>query len=173
MVVIVIISILISFATLTIRSTSPEDLIKEEAQRLHRLIQLALEEAVMKNTEYALEFSSNSYRFLSYNDGNWDAISGDQLLRERELPDEMEVELAIEQIEVIIGDRPEPESDTNQYGIADNSDEDEKPKPQVFLLSSEEITPEFSAYFTLPGIEARYVVSGHIDGKTEFQLSDF
>lgn len=172
MIVIVIISILVSFATLTMRSTSPEDLIKEEAQRLQRLIQLALEEAVMKNTEYALEFSSNSYRFLSYNDGNWDAISDDQLLRERELPHEMEVDLAIEQIDVIIGKSPEPDSNTSQYGIAENSDEKEKPKPQVFLLSSEEITPEFSAYFTLPGIEARYVVSGHIDGKSEFKLSD-
>ena len=171
MIVIVIIAILFSFATLTIRSSSPEDSIKEEAQRLHRLIQLALEEAVLKNTEYGIEFQTNSYRFLSYHEGVWQAISGDKLLRERELPEEMEIELAIEQIDVIIGETVDTENDSEEYGI-DEEDED-KPMPQVFLLSSEEITPEFSAHFTLRGVETSYIVSGTIDGKQEVKLSDF
>lgn len=176
MIVIVIVAILFSFATLTIRSNSPEDLIKEEAQRLHRLIQLALEEAVMKNAEYGLEFKTNSYRFLSYSEGSWQAISGDKLFRERELPDEMEVELAIEQIDIIIGESADADNDSEKYGIdsdMNSEDEKDKPKPQVFLLSSEEITPEFSARFSLPGIEASYIVSGSIDGKQEIRLSDF
>ena len=168
MIVIVIIAILFSFATLTIRTNSPEELIKEEAQRLDRLIQLALEEAVLKNTEYGLEFTANSYRFLSYNEGEWRAISGDKLLRERKLPDDMEIELAIEQTDIIIGDATEvTDEDIN------NTDEEKKAKPQVFLLSSEEITPEFSARFTLHGVESSYIVSGSIDGKHEAKLSDF
>ena len=168
MIVIVIVAILFSFATLTIRSSSPEDLIKEEARRLDRLIQLVLEEAVLKNTEYGLEFKSNSYRFLNYNEGNWQAIGGDKLLRERELPDEMEIELAIEQTDIIIGDTTEVTDEDS-----DNTDDDKKAKPQVFLLSSEEISPEFSARFSLRGVETSYIVTGYIDGHHEVKLSDF
>lgn len=168
MIVIVIVAILFSFATLTIRSSSPEDQIKEEARRLDRLIQLVLEEAVLKNTEYGLEFKQNSYRFLTYSEGQWQAVSDDKLLRERELPEDMEIELAIEQTDIIIGEAAEATDEDD-----DNTDEEKKAKPQVFLLSSEEITPEFSARFTLHGIEASYIVSGRIDGKHEAKLSDF
>ena len=162
MIVLVIVAILFSFATLTIRSSSPEDSIKEEAHRLNRLIQLALEEAVLRNTEYGLEFKQNSYRFLTYSDDKWQAVSGDKLLRKRDLPDEMEIELLIEQTDIIIGNDSE-----------ENENNEKKASPQVFLLSSEEITPEFSAIFTLQGIEASYIVSGSIDGKHEVNLSDF
>ena len=168
MIVIVITAILFSFATLTIRSSSPEDLIKEEARRLNRLIQLVLEEAVLKNTEYGLEFKSNSYRFLTLNNNDWQAISGDKLLRLRELPEDMEIELAVEQTDIIFGDTPITTDEDNE-----NIDEEEKAKPQVFLLSSEEITPEFSARFSLRGVETSYVVTGSIDGKHEVKLSDF
>ncbi len=168
MIVIVIVAILFSFATLTIRSNSPEDLIKEEAHRLHRLIQLALEEAVLKNTEYGLEFKSNSYCFLTYTGDQWQVISNDKLLRERELPDEMEIELAIEQTDIIIGDTIETNDEDS-----DEEDEEKKAKPQVFLLSSEEITPEFSARFSLHGIETSYIVTGTIDGKNDVKASDF
>ena len=166
LIVIVIAGILFSFATLAIRGSSPEDLIKKEAQRLHRLTQLVLEEAVLKNTEYGLEFKNNSYRFLSYNDGSWQAVSDDKLLRKRELPDEMEIELSIEQTDVIIGETAQETDDDNEY------DEKEKLKPQIFLLSSEEITPEFSARFALPGIETSYTVVASADGKQEIQSDD-
>ncbi|MES0327501.1 MAG: type II secretion system minor pseudopilin GspH [Gammaproteobacteria bacterium] len=168
LIVIVIVAILFSFATLTIRSSSPEDLIKEEAYRLDRLIQLVLEEAVLKNTEYGLEFKTNSYRFLTYTDDHWQAVSDDKLLRKRELAEEMEIELIIEQTDIIIGEEAEATDEDN-----DKEDEEKKAKPQVFLLSSEEITPEFSARFSLHGIETSYIVSGSIDGKHEAKLSDF
>lgn len=163
MIVIVIVAILFSFATLTIRSSSPEDLIKEEAYRLNRLIQLVLEEAVLKNTEYGLEFKTNSYRFLTYTDGQWLTVNDDKLLRKRELAEEMEIELIVEQTDIIIGEEAK---------ATDEEDEEKKARPQVFLLSSEEITPEFSARFTLHGIETSYIVSGSIDGKHEARLSD-
>lgn len=169
MVVIVIIAILFSFASLAFRGQSPEDLIKEEAHRLERLIQLALEEAVLKNTEYGLEFSQNSYRFLSYSEDAWQIVSGDKLLRERELPYEMKIELAIEQLDIVI----EKTTESNAENTDDAEDRKEKLNPQVFLLSSEEITPEFSARFIMRGIATSYIVSGRIDGKLEVKLSDF
>ena len=169
MVVIVIVAILFSFATLTIRSSSPEDLIEKEARRLDRLIQLALEEAVLKNTEYGLEFNQKGYRFLAFNEGKWQPLTSDKLLRQRELPEEMAIELFIEQTDVVI------DENAKTSGEDEGTDHDvtEKAKPQVFLLSSEELTPEFSARFSLRGIETSYIVSGSVDGKHEVKLSDY
>ena len=161
LVVIVIISILFTFTTLAIRGTSPEELIQTEAQRLDRLLQLALEEAILKGQEYGLEFSPNSYRFLIYYEYTWQPLEGDKLLRERELPENMEFELEIEQIDVLIEEAKDPD------------DEDEEtPDPQVFLLSSGEITPEFSVRLVMPGVDTSYIVSGSMNGEHKAEISE-
>ena len=85
----------------------------------------------------------------------------DKLLRERQLPENMEFELEIEQIDVLI-------EDSNQ---TDEEDE-EKPDPQVFLLSSGEITPEFSVRLVMPGVETSYIVSGTINGEHQAEISE-
>ncbi len=160
LVVIVIISILFTLSTLAIRGTSPEELIQTEAMRLDRLLQLALEEAMLKGQEYGLEFSPDSYRFLLYVEESWLPLEQDKLLRQRELPEGMEFELEIEQIDVLIeGDR------------GGQRDEDQ-PRPQVFLLSSGEITPEFSVRLVMPGVETSYVVSGTVNGEHKAELSE-
>jgi general secretion pathway protein H len=160
LVVIVIISILFTFTTLAIRGTSPEELIQTEAQRLDRLIQLALEEAILRGAEYGLEFKPNSYRFLLFAENTWQPLDNDRLLRERQLPENMEFELEIEQIDVLV---EEEQQDT---------DEEERPDPQVFILSSGEITPEFSVRLVMPGVETSYIVSGTIDGEHKAEISE-
>lgn len=160
LIVIVIISVLFTFVSLTIRSSSPEEQIKKEAERLHRLVQLALEEAVLKNTEYGLEFKQTSYRFLTFKDDKWQVVEGDKLFRQRVLPNDMEIELSVEQNDIVIGETTETNSS-------------KKAKPQVFLLSSEEITPEFSAHFTLHGVETSYILKASSDGKNEVKASDY
>lgn len=161
LVVIVIISILFTFTTLAIRGTSPEELIQTEAQRLDRLLQLALEEAILKGQEYGLEFGPNSYRFLLYFENNWQPLEGDKLLRERQLPENMEFELEIEQIGVLIEEPKDPDEE-----------DEETPDPQVFLLSSGEITPEFSVRLVMPGVDTSYIVSGTINGEHKAEISE-
>lgn len=165
LVVIVIISVLFSFMTLTIRSSSPEDVIKEEARRFNQLIQLALDEAVLRNTEYGLKFDKNGYQFLQLEENTWLTMDADKMLRSRELPLEMELELSVEQIDVIIGE-------TNESPDEASEQNEDKLQPQVFLMSSEEITPEFSVRFTIPGIKASYIVNATIDGKHTVSISD-
>lgn len=162
LVVIVIISVLFSFMALSIRGGSPEESIKEEAHRLNQLIQLALEEAVLRNTEYGLEFTTHGYQFLQLEEDAWQVVSEDKLLRKRELPHEMEIELALEQIDVVISGKQEESEE----------DSEKKLQPQVFLMSSEEISPEFSVRFTIPGIETSYLVNATIGGKHTVSISD-
>ena len=163
LVVIVIIAILFTFTTLAIRGTSPEELIQTEAQRLDRLIQLALEEAILRGTEYGLEFKPDSYRFLLFIENTWQPLEDDKLLRQRQLPENMEFELEIEQIDVLV----EKQSDDSE------SEDEDRPDPQVFILSSGEITPEFSVRLVMPGVATSYIVSGTINGEHKAELSEF
>lgn len=165
LIVIVIISVLFSFMTLSIRSSSPEELIKQEARRFNQLIQLALDEAVLRNTEYGLKFDTNGYQFLELNENTWQTMDADKLLRTRKLPLEMEIELTVEQIDVVIA-----EADTSTEEDAEENED--KLQPQAFLMSSEEITPEFSVRFTIPGVETSYIVNATVDGKHTVSISD-
>ena len=148
--------------TLAIRGTSPEELLQTEARRLDQLLQLALEEATLKGREYGIEFSTDGYRFLLYAENTWLPLEQDRLLRERQLPANMEFELEIEQIDVVI-DKDSAES---------NEDDEDRPRPQVFLLSSGEITPEFSVRLVMQGVETSYIVSGTVNGEHRAELSE-
>ena len=171
LVVIVIVGILISFTALTIRGVDPDDLIKEEAQRFNQLMQLALEEAILKGLEYGIAFTPNSYTFLvQQEDKTWLPLD-DKLLRKRELEHDLEIELTVDDNGVVLSEPVAiPTDDINQEDT-DNT-EDDKVEPQVFLLSSNEITPEFSARFIIPGFAQAHQVDAYIDGKHEVKRSE-
>ena len=102
LVVIVIVSILFTYTTLAIRSESPEEIIKKEAHRMERLVQLALQEAILRGEEYGIEISLDGYRFVRMTDNRWQPIIGDKILRLRQLPLEMELEMSLEDSEIEI-----------------------------------------------------------------------
>ena len=110
--------------TLTDRWAEHQD---EEARRLMALVKLAQEEAVLESRLYALGFWQNGYGFYIPAEEGWTAITRqkDKKLGARTLPDGMEFDLYLEDIDVILDIEP-PE------------------KPQVFILSSGEMTA-FSA----------------------------
>ncbi len=185
LIVIVIVAILFTYTTLAIRGNSPEDLIKEEAHRLEKLVELALEESVLRGEEYAMEINQHSYRFLHFVDNQWLPLEQDKILRQRELPNDMELDMRLEDTEIIINPGSDlmskdmldfnNDSDTEAYTDDDSTAEEEdetKAQPQIFLLSSGEITPEFDIRFYILGVEASYLVKGYFDGRLETELSD-
>ena len=180
MVVIVIISIMFTFATLAIRSDSPEDIIHREALRFERLVELALEEATLRGEEYALEIYIDGYRFYRF-ENTWIPLSDDTLLKDRELPEDMEIEMSLEETEIIIdpaasmqtlGDSEDDTDSDTDMSAADDTTEVDEVKPQIFLLSSGEITPEFDLRFYMFGTEASYFIRGRFDGSLNTELSD-
>ena len=175
LVVVVVVAILFTYTTLAIRSDTPEDLLKEEAFRLERLVQLALEEAILRGEEYAIEVHQNGYRFLRFKANQWQPLANDKILRARELPIDMELEMRLEETEIVIqpanGDKSSADLDSEKQ--TDNEDDDiEELKPQIFLLSSGEITPEFDIRFYVLGVETSYIVNGLFDGTLSSELSD-
>ncbi len=182
LVVIVIAAILFTYATLAIRGHNPEDRIHTEARRLNQLIQLALEQAILRGNDYALEVHINGYRFLRQQQGKWVKITNDRLLRQRQLPENMQLELNLEDTTVVIdpaANMDETFSLDSQMS-KDNSDRTSsnasntrnKARPQIYLLSSGEITPEFSIRLSCPDVETSYLVEGKFDGQIKNRISD-
>ncbi len=176
LVVVVIVAILFTYTTLAIRGNSAEDFIKEEAQRLERLVQLAMEEAILRGEEYGLEVYVDGYRFLRFSENEWLPLASDRILRERKLSHDIELEMRLEDTAISMATALDAMSD-NKVELDDNIDEAEDAekvtvKPQVFLLSSGEITPEFDIRFFISGVETSYIVRGLFDGTLKTEVSD-
>ena len=83
MVVMVIIGITLGLVSLNVVPSPRQDL-EAEARRLTLLLQLARDEAIVRNRLVAFEATPERYHFLVRNETRWDPIAGDDLLRERE-----------------------------------------------------------------------------------------
>lgn len=140
--VIVIIGIIVSLASFSIGQNASR-IVQEEAERLHGLIQLAGEEAVLQGRELALEFDHDRYRFLEFGKKDWQPVMEDNMLRERPLPEAVEFELLLEGIET---------------GF-----EDKENLPRIFIFSSGELTA-FTMMLKMDEGEA-YSLQGFINGK--------
>lgn len=82
LVVMVIIGITLGLATLNAIPSPRQDL-EQEARRLALLLQLARDEAIVRNRLVAFEANGERYRFVVRNDTGWEPVTRDDLLRER------------------------------------------------------------------------------------------
>lgn len=128
LVVLVIIGILVSFATLAV-GNDRDGLVQEEARRLAALIELGGEEATLQGRELGLQFTRSGYRFMflePQEDGPalWLALERDSLLRAREFHPEVTPQLELEGLPQTLPAEPP-----------------EQGAPQLFLFSSGERTP--------------------------------
>jgi general secretion pathway protein H len=83
LVVMVIIGITLGLVSLNAMPSQQQSL-QQEAQRIALLLQLARDEAIVRNQQIAFEAGQQSYRFLVRNERQWDPILQDDMLRERE-----------------------------------------------------------------------------------------
>ena len=83
LVVLVIAGILLGAVAL---NANPGDrqMLQNEAQRVALLLQLARDEAIVRNRPIAFEADGYRYRFLIRQNNDWRALTDDSLLRERE-----------------------------------------------------------------------------------------
>ena len=82
LVVLVILGILLGVVSLNVAPSEGQSM-RNEAQRIALLLQLARDEAIMRNRQVAFELAPDAYRFLVRDDGGWQPITGDDVLRER------------------------------------------------------------------------------------------
>jgi len=63
---------------------SERQALQHDAQRIALLLQLARDEAIVRNRPIAFEAEADRYRFLIYDENSWQLLKQDDLLRERE-----------------------------------------------------------------------------------------
>lgn len=126
--VVLIIGLLFGFAVLAINPGSRDARLEREAARLWRLLQLAGEESLLQARELGVRVAESGYAFYALEGGEWKPLDGDKRLREREFPGFVRPEVEIEGLRIVLDETP----------VA--------AKPQIMLLSSGEIIPDFKIF---------------------------
>ena len=62
---------------------SERQILQKDVRRIALLLQLARDEAIVRNRPIAFEAESDSYRFLLFEKSKWNVLKQDDLLRER------------------------------------------------------------------------------------------
>jgi general secretion pathway protein H len=147
LVVVVIIGIVSSFLLLSFGLLGNDRALDQQVRRLGSLLQLSLDEATLQGRDFGLELMRSGYRFVELDPvlNRWGEITGDDLLRPRQLDDGMEFELFIEDRRVPLADeaksiKPKDEDDEEHRGVTDRKLV-ENYAPHVLILSSGDISP--------------------------------
>ncbi len=151
MVVLVLIGIIFTFAMLSFGGDDIAGMMEDESRRLETLIALASDEAVIRGEELAIRFHNDGYEFMELQQAGWKVPENDALLRSHMLPPGLEVRLQLE------GDSPV------FPGQDGDGDTEEAVTPQVFILSSGEVTP-FSVVFESRQSPAQYHLTVSVMG---------
>lgn len=83
LVVLVIMGIMLGAISINAMQSTHQRL-QADAQRISLLLQMAREEAIVRNRQTAFEVIENGYRFMVLNDNKWEAITDVDTLRGRE-----------------------------------------------------------------------------------------
>jgi general secretion pathway protein H len=150
MVVLVIVGVILTFVGLSATGDSRAEQMQRERGRLAALIELASEEAVLRSEQLAIRFGETDYEFMLLQSNQWTSIDDVPPLRPRELPKGIELRLELQ-------DNPPP-------GLK----AEEAESPQVFLLSSGEMTP-FILTFSAAETEQRFQIKASLLGQLELE----
>lgn len=162
--VIVIIGIIVTFASLSIGNRALDDRLESESRRLEQLLRLAEDEAELKGIAIGLAFSRDGYRFLATDSAqNWVDYAQGGVLRSRPLLQPFFAELRMEGrlIPPLPGsdELPEPRA-----GDDEDEDESKKLKPQVLLLPGGQMTP-FTLDLKAPNYPSYFRIEGDLLGR--------
>jgi len=160
LVVLVLIGIIFTFAMLSLGGDDIGELMDQESYRMMTLMNLASDEAVLRGEELAVLFSEDGYEFVVLNneEGRWHRTEGDGLLKAYSLPADIELRLEMEgEPPILTAAAKVDEEDDDTLG------EDEDLQPQVFILSSGEMTP-FTVILMSPQSRWRYHLTASLLG---------
>lgn len=188
MIVIVIIGILATFATLSIGDRALDDRLEAEARRVEQILRLAEDEADLKGLPIGLRVGARGYRFLVIdNERHWRDYAESGLMRSRMLLEPFYAELRIEGrlVPPAPDDIPQPAAASTKASAktaaAPSAKTDAKPldeeqakkqQPQVMLLPGSQMTP-FTLDIRAPNYASYFRIEGDALGRiTRTRLND-
>ncbi|HKU15298.1 MAG TPA: type II secretion system minor pseudopilin GspH [Steroidobacteraceae bacterium] len=156
LVVLVIIGVMVSIATLSIGVLGKDQQVEEESRRVWAVLRQAREEAELQAIDLAIYVAASDYEFLHFDTrrNQWQPIVDDQLYAQRQLPEGLRFRLWLEGREIVL-----------KPALPDRSDKDEHEKapPQLTVLSSGDVVP-FELQIERDGAPALWRVTALADG---------
>jgi general secretion pathway protein H len=177
LVVIVIVGVIISVATVSISVLGRDREMQEQAERVGAVLQQAKEECELQGFDVGLRIGTNSYDFLRFDARQqlWRPISDDDLMGARSLPPGLRLRLWLEGREVVLAERldgqgaqlPAEKADDNADRKQDSpgKNKDDKKKelpPQIMVLASGDLN-SFDLRFEREGGDGRWHVFSRPD----------
>ncbi len=170
LVVIIVVAILVSVALISSGTLRDDRDLQVEATRIAALLELALDEATLQGREFGIELMLGGYRFVEYDTlaGVWVEIPGDDMLRIRDLPEELELELYLEGKRVLLDDEPAEFDDPDEMQL---SRVGTRYSPHLLIYSSGDVTP-FELHVIRDHDDQRRSI--HVDtlGNVRFDVED-
>ncbi len=134
LVVLVIIGVMVSMATLSLGVLGVDRQTEEETRRFWAVVRQAREEAELQAIDVAIFVGQTDYEFMRFDTrrNEWQPIVDDKLYEQRALPEGLRFRLWLENREVVL-----------KPGLPDRSKKDESQKwpPQLTVLSSGDVVP--------------------------------
>jgi general secretion pathway protein H len=142
LVVIVIIAVISAVAMLSLGILGDDRSLQREARRFSSLIELANDEATLQGRDYGLELMQSGYRFVEHDPllNQWHELIGDDFLRARQLGENMEFELFIEDRRILL-DTEAAETARDEDQDEDNNDLIDDYLPHILIMSSGDVSP--------------------------------
>lgn len=140
MIVVVIVGIVVSVASLSLGILGSDRELRKEADRFMALAAVAQDEATMQSREFGIELMNAGYRFVEYDalSGQWADVPGDETLRLRALPEDVEFELYLEDKRIVLDNDPAEFDDPNKQSTRSSS---QNYAPHLLIFSSGDATP--------------------------------
>jgi general secretion pathway protein H len=163
LVVIVIMGVIVSMATLSVNLLGNDSEVEDQAKRLWAVLQQTREESELQGVNVGMYVSAEAYEFLRFDQRQnlWIPISDDRLYQTRRLPEELRLRLWLDGREVVLKpDLPQrTDEDEDEDELSDEQkkeaelpealrtiDRDKPPKtqenpPQIVVLSNGDVMP--------------------------------
>jgi general secretion pathway protein H len=152
LVAMMIMGIVLSFATLSIDHSGEIRLMQREARRLAAVLTLASQEAVLQAKEIGVLLENRQYQFYVLEDQQWQPLKKDEVLRLHALPARLRLDLHLEG-ESIVFKALESE-------------------PQLLLLSSGEVSLFEIALSSELENRVRYRVTNYLTGQIRVERDE-
>jgi general secretion pathway protein H len=162
LVVVFIIGVIVAFTVLSTGNPDADNL-DNEARRLHSVLELAAEEAVLYGTEIGVDLARTQYRFLRLDADGWTPMTDrSSPLRPHELKPRIELRLLQTEDEQAAGFRENAKA---------AAEDESRPRPELLFLSSGEMLP-FELQVRADTVDRSYILSGELTGELDIDTEE-
>jgi general secretion pathway protein H len=170
LIVMVIVATVVSIAMLSFGILGNDRDLQTEGKRFAALLEVVQDEASMQGREFGIELMTAGYRFVEYDalSGQWADVPGDDLLRLRALPEDIEFELFLEDRRIQLESDPATFDDPE---VTSRRSATDVYSPHLLVYSSGDATP-FELHIWRRFDDSRVVLRGDALGAVEIVKPD-